>query len=146
MIILQKIGAPLSTYLSPTPHCWAIKKESLRNNQAWWPLPPAGAVHPHASADSDHQSPSRSTPPHLISHLSFFLMTYSRYQFSDKILEISLIFTHGITPAWVNDNMCFVKKCILMFRAMHEHLACNYILKARAGSDIFLHNHVNMAT
>ena len=30
----------------------------------------AGAVHPHASAQSDHQSPPRPTPPHLIYHLS----------------------------------------------------------------------------
>ena len=69
----------------------------------------AGAVHPHASAQSDHQSPPRSTPPRLISHLLVFSMTFSRYQFSDKILEISLVFKHGITPAWVNHNTCFVK-------------------------------------
>ena len=56
-----------------------------------------------------------------------FSMTFSRYQFSDKILEISLVFTHGITPAWVNHNRCFVKNCILMFCEMHEHLACIYI-------------------
>ena len=37
-------------------------------------------------------------------------------------LKISLVFTHGITPAWVNHNKCFIKKCILMFRAMHGHL------------------------
>ena len=130
MIILQKIAAPLSTSLSPTPHCWAIKKGSLWNNLAWWPLPPAGAVHPHASTHSYHQSPPCSTPPHLISHLSrdiIFSMKFSRDRFSDKILEISLVFTHGITPAWVNHNRCSVKKCILMFRAMHENLACNYI-------------------
>src|SRR5215216_5215782 len=86
----------------------------------------AGAVHPHASAQSDHQSPPRPSPPHLISHLSrdnIFSMKFSRYHFFDKILEISLVFTHGITPAWVNHNRCFVKKCILMFRAMHGHLA-----------------------
>ena len=74
--------------------------------------------------------PPVTTTPHSSSpYLSSFIfsMTFSRYQFSDKILEISLVFTHGITPAWVNHNMCFVKKCILMFRAMHEHLACTYI-------------------
>ena len=102
----------------PQPHCWAIKKGSLWNNLTWWPLPPAGAVHPHASAQSDHQSPPRSTPPHLISHLSFFSMKLSRYQFSDKILEIPLVFTHGITPAWVNCNRCIVKK-------MHTDVPCN---------------------
>jgi len=68
-----------------------------------------------------------SSSPYLSSFI--FSMTFSRYQFSDKILEISLVFTHGITPAWVNHNRCFVKKCILMFRAMHEHLACNYIMQ-----------------
>ena len=66
-----------------------------------------------------------SSLPYLSSFI--FSMTFLRYQFSDKILEISLVFTHGITPAWVNHNRCFVKKCILMFRAMHEHLASNCI-------------------
>ena len=70
----------------------------------------AGIVNPHASTQSDHQSPPCSTPPHLISHLSFFLMKLSRYQFFDKILEISLVFTHGITPARVNHNKRFIKK------------------------------------
>ena len=96
----------------PQLHCWAIKKGSLWNNLAWWPLPAAGTDHPHASAQSDHHSPPWSTPPHLISHLSrdiSFSMKSSRYHFSDKILEISLVFTHGITPAWVNHNRCFVK-------------------------------------
>ena len=48
---------------------------------------------------------------------------FSIYHFSDKIIEISLVSTNGITPAWVNHNRCIVKKCILMFHAMHEHLA-----------------------
>ena len=77
--------------------------------------------------------PPVTTTPHSFSpYLSsfsryLFLMKFLRCHFSDKILEISLVFTHGITPAWVNHNRCSVKKCILMFRAMHENLACNYI-------------------
>lgn len=47
---------------------------------------------------------------------------FQRYHFSDKILEISLVFTHGFTLARANHNKCFVKKCILMFPAMHGHL------------------------
>ena len=66
-----------------------------------------------------------SSSPYLSSFI--FSMTFLRYQFFDKILEISLVFTHGITPAWVNHNRCYVKKCISMFCAMHENLACNYI-------------------
>src|SRR3954469_21035858 len=71
------------------------------------------------------------------SHLSrdiIFSMKFSRYHFSDKILEISLVFTHGITPAWVNHNRCFVRKCILMFRAMHGHLASTQT-KRTGGND-----------
>ena len=34
-------------------------------------------------------------------------------------LEISLVFTHGITPAWVNHNECFYKK------KMHLDVPCN---------------------
>ena len=33
-------------------------------------------------------------------------------------LEISLVFTHGITPAWVNHNKCFIKK-------MHLDVLCD---------------------
>src|SRR5215216_6290510 len=65
-----------------------------------------------------------SSSPYLSSFSRYhFSMKFSRYLFSDNILEISLVFTHGITPAWVNHNRCFVKKCILMFCAMHGHLA-----------------------
>ena len=81
----------------------------------------AGVVHPHTSARSDHESPPRPTPPHLISHLSqdiIYSMKFSRYHFSDKIPEISLAFTHGITPEWVNHNRCFVKK-------VHLDVPCN---------------------
>ena len=67
----------------------------------------AGVVHPHAFAQSDHQSPPRPTPPHLISPLSrdiisFYTWDYSRMGQSQQV---------------------FIKKCILMFRAMHGHLA-----------------------
>ena len=34
---------------------------------------------------------------------------FLRSNFTDKILEVSLVFPHGITPAWVNHNRCFVK-------------------------------------
>ena len=38
-----------------------------------------------------------SSSPYLSSFI--FLMKFLRYHFSDKILEISLVFTHGITPS-----------------------------------------------
>ena len=37
---------------------------------------------------------------------------------SSPYLEISLVFTHGITPARVNHNKCFIKK-------MHLDVPCN---------------------
>ena len=52
--------------------------------------------------------PPVTTTPHSSSSYHF-LMKFSRYHFFDKILKISLVFTHGITPAWVNHNGCFVK-------------------------------------
>ena len=131
MIILQKIPAPLSTsyHYLPQPHCSAIKKGiSLWNNLACMVAAaacqhrPSPCLHPFRPPVT---TTLHSSSPYLSSFI--FLMTFSRYQFSDKILEISLVFTHEITPAWVNHNRCFVKQCILMFRAMHEHLSCNYI-------------------
>ena len=66
----------------------------------------AGVVHPHAFA----QSPTN----HHHTPLLFTLSHISRDIIS---------FTDGITPTRVNHNKCFIKKCILMFRAMHGHLA-----------------------
>ena len=82
--------------------------------------------------------PPVTTTPHSSSP---YLSSFSRYHFfdeileipfSDKILEISLVFTHGITPAWVNHNRCFVKKmhidvpcyarasCLYLYNANHK--------------------------
>ena len=102
-------GHPSFILISNKPHCWAIKKGSLWNKLAWWPLPASSIPMPPLSPTTNH-------------HHALLLLTLSLL-----FLKISLVFTHGITPAWVNHNWCFVKKCILMFRAMHEHLACNYI-------------------
>ena len=89
MTILQKVPAPLSTFtdkalprssLSPTTSLLSnYKRKSLEQSGM---VAAAGAVHPHASAQSDHQSPPRPTPPHLISHISRDIIL------SDKILEI----------------------------------------------------------
>ena len=89
--------------------------------------------------------PPVTTTPHSSSPLSSF----SRYHFFDemvdipffdKILKISLVFTHGITAAWVNHNRCFVKKCILMFRAMHGHLANFFAYNSKHHVDtVFYH-------
>ena len=54
------------------------------------PVQPPVTTMPHSSS------------PYLSSFSRYhFLMKFSRYHFSDKILEISLVFTHGITPTWV---------------------------------------------
>ena len=120
MIILQKIPTPLSTSLSPQPHCLAIKKGiSLWNNLACM-VAAAACRHRPSPCLHPFRPPVTtilySSSPYLSSFI--FSMTFSRYQFSDKILEISLVFTHGITPAWVNHNRCFVKK-------MHLDVPCN---------------------
>ena len=114
----------------PQPHCLAIKKGiSLWNNLAYMVAAaacqrrPSPCLHPFRPPVT---TTLHSSSPYLSSLI--FSMTFSRYQFFDKILEISLVFTHGITPAWVNHNRCFVKKCILMFRAMHRHLASLHII------------------
>ena len=93
-------GLPSFILISNKPHCWAIKKGSLWNKLAWWPLPASSIPMPPLSP------PPTTTTPHSSSPYLIFL-------------EISLVFTHGITPARVNHNKCFIKKCILMFRAMH---------------------------
>ena len=51
--------------------------------------PTASVVHPHASAQSDHQSPPRPTPPHLISLsrdiIIFYTWDYSRMCQSQQV-------------------------------------------------------------
>ena len=99
-------GSPVSPcfvcpYL-PQPHCRAIKKRSLWNNLAWWALPaPSIPMSPLSLTTNHHRAPL------LLTLSLIFLLEIS---FFDEILEISLVFTHGITLAWVNRNRCFVKK------------------------------------
>ena len=132
MIYIWRIGSKLWQFYKryphlsphhylPQSHCSAIKKGiSLWNNLACMVAAAACRCRP-----SPCRRPFRppvtttlhSSSPYLSSFI--FSMTFSRYQFSDKILKISLVFTHGITPARVNHNKCFIKKCILMFHAMH---------------------------
>ena len=102
----------------PQPHCWAIKKRKSLEKSSMVataayrrrPSPSLRPVRPPVTTTL------HSSSPYLSSFI--FSMKLSRYQFSDKILEISLVFTHGITPAWVNHNRCFVKK-------MHIDVLCN---------------------
>ena len=96
MTNLQKIPAPLFTFidkalprssLSPTTSLLSnYKRKSLEQSGM---VTAAGAVHPHASAQSDHQSPPRPTPPHLY-HLSrdiisFYTWDYSRMGQSQQV-------------------------------------------------------------
>ena len=97
-------GFPRSS-LSPTNLIVEkLRKEASGTN---WP---GGRCRRHQSPCLRSVQPPITTTPHSSSPYLLFL-------------EISLVFTHGITPAWVNHNRCFIKKCILMFHAMHEHLA-----------------------
>ena len=91
-------GLPLFILISNKPHCWAIKKGSLWNKLAWSPLPASSIPMPPLSP------PPTTTTPHSSSPYLIFL-------------EISLVFTHGITPARVNHNKCFKK--------MHLDVSCN---------------------
>ena len=60
----------------PQPHCWAIKKGSLWNNLAWWPLPaPSIPMPPPILTTSHHHAP-------LLLALSLI------FHFFDDILEI----------------------------------------------------------
>ena len=90
---------PSFILISNKPHCWAIKKGSLWNKLAWWPLPASSIPMPPLIR------PPITTTPHSSSPYILFL-------------DISLVFTHGITPARVNHNMCFIKK-------MHLDVSCN---------------------
>ena len=92
-------GLPSFILISNKPHCWAIKKGSLWNKLAWWPLPAC------QSPCLRSVRPPTTTTPHSFSPYLIFL-------------EISLVFTHGITPARVNHNKCFIKK-------MHLDVPCN---------------------
>src|SRR3989337_3130325 len=72
-----------------------LRKEASGTN---WP---GGRCRRHQSPCLRSVRPPITTTPHSSSPYLLFL-------------EISLVFTHGITPAWVNHNKCFIKKCILM--------------------------------
>ena len=122
MIYIWRIGSKLWYFYKryphlsqhhylPQPNCSAIKKGiSLSNNLACMVAVAACWRHPSPCLRPFRPPVTttlHSSSPYLSSFI--FLMTFWRYQFSDKILEISLVFTHGITPAWVNHNRCSVK-------------------------------------
>ena len=68
-----------------------LKKEAFGTN---WP---GGCCRRRPSPCLRLVRPPITTTPHSSSPYLLFL-------------EISLVFTHGITPAWVNHNECFYKK------------------------------------
>ena len=76
-----------------------LRKEASGTN---WP---GGRYRRHQSPCLRSVRPPITTTPHSSSPYLLFL-------------EISLVFTHGITPAWVNHNKCFIKK-------MHLDVPCN---------------------
>ena len=96
-------GLPSFILISNKPHCWAIKKGSLWNKLAW-----CGRCRRRQSPCLRSVRPPTTTTPHSSSPYLIFL-------------EISLVFTHGIIPAWVNHNECFYKK-------MHLDVPCNALI------------------
>ena len=76
-----------------------LRKEASGTN---WP---GGRCRRRQSPRLRSVRPPITTTPHSSSHYLLFL-------------EISLVFTHGITPERVNHNKCFIKK-------MHLDVSCN---------------------
>ena len=68
----------------------------------------AGAVHPHASAQSDHQSPPHPTPPHLISHLSPSIFIYKAQNYNLQIYKAT------------NTNRCNINGVCLVVLAKED--------------------------
>ena len=86
------------------PHCGAIKKGSLWNKLAWWPLPASSIPMPPLSPTTNHHK----TPLlFTLSHISRDIISFYTWDYSHK----------------GQSQQVFYKKCILMFRATHGHLA-----------------------
>ena len=72
-------GLPSFILISNKPHCWAIKKGSLWNKLAWWPLPASSIPMPPLSPTTNHHH----TPLLLTLSLIFlppFLYTRGHYR------------------------------------------------------------------
>ena len=80
------------------PHCWAIKKGSLWNKLAWWPLPALSIpMPPLCPTTNHHHAPLLFTLSHISrDFIGFYTWDYSRMGQSQ----------------WV-----FYKKCILIFNS-----------------------------
>ena len=96
-------GLPLFILISNNLIVEKLKKEASRTN---WP---GGRCRRRPSPSLRSVRPPITTVPHSSSPYLLFL-------------EISLVFTHGITPAWVNHNKCFIKN------ASWCSVQCKYIL------------------
>ena len=96
-------GLPSFIPISNKPHCWAIKKGSLWNKLAWWPLPASSIPMPPLSPTTNHHH----TPLLLtLSHISRDIISFYTWDYSRK----------------GQSQQVFYKKCILMFYAMHDIL------------------------
>ena len=92
-------GLPLFILISNNLIVEKLRKEASGTN---WP---GGHCRCRQSPCLRSVRPPTTTTPHSYSPFLIFL-------------EISLVFTHGITPARVNHNKCFIKK-------MHLDVPCN---------------------
>ena len=91
-----KQGLPSFILISNKPHCWAIKKGSLWNKLAWWPLTASSFPMPPLSPTTNHHHAPLLFTLSPISQdiISFYTWDYSRMGQSQQV---------------------FYKKCILMY-------------------------------
>ena len=80
-------GLPSFILISNKPHCWAIKKGSLWNKLAWWPLPASLIPMPSLSPTTNHHhTPLLFTLSHISRDIiSFYTWDYSRKGQSQKV-------------------------------------------------------------
>ena len=80
-------GLPSFILISNKPHCWAIKKGSLWNKLAWWPLPASSIPMPPLSPTTNHHhTPLLFTLSHISRDIiSFYTWDYSRKGQSQQV-------------------------------------------------------------
>ena len=80
-------GLPSFILNSNKPHCWAIKKGSLWNKLAWWPLPASSIPMPSLSPTTNHHhTPLLFTLSHISRDIiSFYTWDYSRKGQSQQV-------------------------------------------------------------
>ena len=118
-------GLPSFILISNKPHCWAIKKGSLWNKLAWWPLPASSIPMPPLSPTTNHHhTPLLFTLSHISRDIiSFYTWDYSRKGQSQQVFYKKM---HLDVPCNARILLVLLQKTKLVMMVCLPSVVCDH--------------------